>query len=270
MRKIVHLSDLHFGKADMRLAHVLAKTVRDMKPDIVVISGDLTQRATEEEFKTARAFIDELPVPRLIVPGNHDIPSVFQPRRRLFDPYANWKEHIGMDLEPSFVDEEIALFGINTAHPWNWRDGRVTKRQAERLRQAFLSLPPRTVRVVVAHHPFDVPEGRPRRVPQGSEMLLETLAHSGIDMFLSGHLHKFHGGHTADRYELADHSALLVHAGTAISTRLRDEANSFNLLIIEKPALTVISHAWDPELSNFTPLRKERFLDKEQGWRREE
>jgi 3',5'-cyclic AMP phosphodiesterase CpdA len=269
MRKVIHLSDLHFGRADMRLAAVLLKTVRDIKPDVVVISGDLTQRATKEEFMSARQFIDELPVPRIIVPGNHDIPIIYDLRRRFIDPFKAWKEHISPDLEPSFADDEIALFGVNTTHPWSIRDGRVSLRQAERLRQSFLSLDPKIVKVVIAHHPFDVPEGHARRIPKGAKMLLETLAHSGVDIFLAGHLHRAHSGHSSDRYQMADHSTLLIHAGTAISTRRRNEANSFNLLIIEKPHLTVLAYTWNNGTSSFEAVSTQGFVHGEEGWRKE-
>jgi 3',5'-cyclic AMP phosphodiesterase CpdA len=270
MRKIIHLSDFHFGRADMRLAQVLIKTVRDMKPDVVVVSGDLTQRATKGEFQAARQFIDELPVPRIIVPGNHDIPPWYEPRRRFTDPYHSWRTYIGSELEPSFLDEEVAVFGVNTTHPWSFRDGRVSAHQAEWLRQGFFSLGPKMVKIVVAHHPFDVPAGEPRRVPSGARMLMETLAHSGVDLFLAGHLHHAYSGHSADRYQMADHATLLVHAGTAISTRLRNEANSFNLLIIEKPSLTVLSYTWDDGSASFEAIRKERFVHGELGWRKGE
>src|SRR5437868_15414983 len=114
MRTIVHLSDLHFGRVDPALLDPLRELVRSIVPNVVVVSGDLTQRAKSEEFEAARAWLDTLPGPQIIVPGNHDI-SLYNVFRRFVQPLERYKRYITDDLDPMYVDEEIAVLGVNTA-----------------------------------------------------------------------------------------------------------------------------------------------------------
>src|SRR4051794_29114831 len=78
-------SDLHFGSIDLDVVEAMAAEVRTAEPSIVVVSGDLTQRARKQEFMQARSFLDALPSPRLVVPGNHDVP-LFDLYARIFTP----------------------------------------------------------------------------------------------------------------------------------------------------------------------------------------
>lgn len=271
MRKIVHLSDPQFGWVDMKIAAALIKTVRDIKPDVTVVSGDLTQKAWKSEFKAARKFLDELPVPRLVVPGNHDIPQWYEPWARLVNPFRRYRTYIAADLEPSYADEEIALFGINTVHPWGISGGRVTSRQADDLAAKLRAAHPNAVKFLVGHHPFDLPERHVHKLIGGAKAFVERIAEAGLDAILSGHLHVYHTGLSVDRYDIAHRSTLIMHAGTSISTRTRhDEPNSFNVLLVEPPAMTVLSYIWDAKTGEFAAIEKARFARKEDGWRREE
>src|SRR5919112_4091613 len=157
MRTIVHLSDLHFGRIDQSIIEPLAATVSEIKPDVVVVSGDLTQRARTEQFQEAREFLDELPHPQIIVPGNHDVPlyNVFQ---RFLEPLDKYRRYITDDLEPFYADEEVAILGVNTARSLTIKDGRVNEQQVARVRELLCRIDDRVAKIVVTHHPFDLPE----------------------------------------------------------------------------------------------------------------
>src|SRR5688500_6846685 len=130
MRTIIHLSDIHFGRADYRLIEPLISLVRGIGPDLVAISGDFTQRARPGEFREARAFLDELPQPQIVVPGNHDVP-LYNLIARFLNPLGNYRKYISKDLAPCFRDDQIAVVGINTARSFTRKHGRVGLAQIE-------------------------------------------------------------------------------------------------------------------------------------------
>src|SRR5471030_3362505 len=134
MRTLVHLSDLHFGRVDPALLEPLRRRVLGLAPDVVVVSGDLTQRAKTEEFKAARAFLDTLPGPQIVVPGNHDIP-LYNVASRFLTPLRKYTRYVTLDLTPEYVDEEIAVLGINTARSLTFKDGRINREQIEQVRR---------------------------------------------------------------------------------------------------------------------------------------
>lgn len=267
MRTIVHLSDLHFGRVKALLLEPLKKIVREIQPDLVAVSGDLTQRARSYQFQQARSFLDELPKPQIVVPGNHDIPlhNVFA---RFVEPLTKYKHHITDDLQPVYEDEEVAVVGVNTARSLVFKGGRINETQVGRLREKFCALGDDVVKVVVTHHPFDLPEGHDARDLVGrARMAMTGLADCGADLFLAGHLHISHTGHT-QRYKIHGYSALVVQAGTATSTRERGEANSFNVLRIAHPSIVVEKFVWNPSSTAFAVLSAERFEHTDDGWMR--
>jgi len=125
MRTLVHLSDLHFGRVDPALVEPLIQLVGRIRPDVVVVSGDLTQRARTEQFKEARRFLDSLPAPQIVVPGNHDVP-LHNVVSRFLQPLDKYRRYITDDLEPFYVDDAIAVLGINTARSLTIKRGRVS------------------------------------------------------------------------------------------------------------------------------------------------
>ena len=265
MRTIVHLSDLHFGRVNPSLLDPLIGVVREVGPDLVAISGDLTQRARSYQFQEARSFLDALPKPQIVVPGNHDIPlhNLFA---RFFEPLTKYKRYITDDLQPVYEDEEVAVAGVNTARSLVFKGGRINETQVGRVRDKFCSLRDGVVKVVVTHHPFDLPEGHDERDLVGrAKMAMTGLAECGADLFLAGHLHISHTGHTK-RYKIQGHSALVVQAGTATSTRERGEVNSFNLLRIAYPSITVEKFAWDASATSFGVSTVEQFEHTAEGW----
>lgn len=266
MRTIVHLSDLHFGRVNLALIDPLIRAVSEVQPDLVAISGDLTQRARSHQFKEARSFLDALPKPQIVVPGNHDIPlhNVFA---RFLEPLTKYKRYITDDLQPAYEDAEMVIIGVNTARSLVVKGGRINESQVSRLREKFCSFEDRVIKVVVTHHPFDLPEGHDQRDLVGrAKMAMTGLAECGADLFLAGHLHISHTGHTK-RYKIQGHSALVVQAGTATSTRERGEANSFNVLRLAHPSITVERLTWNPATTSFGVSSVEQFQHTaEDGW----
>jgi 3',5'-cyclic AMP phosphodiesterase CpdA len=267
MRTLVHLSDLHFGRVDAALLGPLRLRVQALSPDVVVVSGDLTQRAKSAEFRAAREFLESLPQPQVVVPGNHDVP-LYNVVQRFLRPLAKWKRHIGED-EPVYLDEEIAVVGLNTARSAVFKGGRVNPAQADHVRGKLCVLPSAVTKVVVTHHPFDLPPGGTRRDLVGrAEMAMKTFAQCGADILLSGHLHTTHTTHSAERYRIPGHSALIIQAGTATSTRGRGEVNSFNALAIDGESVRIDRYAWDEVRLDFAVAHTEAFEHRRDGWSR--
>lgn len=265
MRKLVHLSDLHFGRVDAGLLQPLRETLSRLAPHLIIVSGDLTQRAKPGQFRAAREYLDSLEAPKLIVPGNHDIPlyNVFQ---RFLTPLRKYRRIVDEDLEPFFLDDEIAVAGVNTARSLVFKGGRLNMSQVDRVRARLCDLPQGMTKVVVTHHPFDVPSDSTEegQIVGRARMALEKLAGCGADLLLSGHLHQSSIGHTANRYDIAGVSALVVQAGTALSTRARGETNSFNALRVSPRHIEVDRYAWKE--GHFAVEATEAFDHDGRGW----
>ncbi|PYK11387.1 MAG: metallophosphatase [Verrucomicrobia bacterium] len=252
MRVLIHLSDLHFGRADPAIVQPLIDFIRTTKPNLVAVSGDLTQRARSQQFLEARKFLEAIPFPKIVVPGNHDVPlrNLFA---RLFRKFDRFRRYISDDLEPFYADDEIAVAGVNTARALTGKNGRISRQQLEKLRTRFANMPSH-VKIVVTHHPFDLPPGVVGdRVVLRAESAMKTLAQIPVDMLLAGHFH--------DNF-----SALIVASGTAISTRGRGQPNSLNVIDIEALNISITQHRWDPNRAGFEPFSTERFVRMANGW----
>jgi len=266
MRTIVHLSDIHFGRVDPRVVAPLVDAIRAVAPTLVAVSGDLTQRARRRQFKQARAFLDQLPPPLLVVPGNHDVP-LFNLAARLLDPFGGYRRHIAQDLEPMYQDEEMIAVGMNSARSVPFHGGgRLNVAQVTHTHARLVAAPQHAIRIVVTHHPFDLPKSHGDEHLIGrSDMAMRQLAAAGADLFLAGHLHVSHIGHTAERYRIAGHSALVVQAGT-MSMRGRGEVNTFNVLRLARPLITIERHSWDDAKQTFTTSWRGAFQHTPDGW----
>ena len=246
MRIIAHISDLHFGTEDPAVAAALfdeLSGVTAVRPSLIAISGDLTQRAREHQFRAARAYLDRLPVPYLVVPGNHDVP-LYDVWNRLLHPLDKYRRFITSSMMPVHVDDDLAVVGINTAHGLTFKDGRITRELAERA-AAALANQGRRWKAIVAHHPFVGPAGGPAgdRV-DGAVDALPILQAAGIEMILTGHLHVAYAPDAAG-FRSDDHTIIAVHAGTCMSTRTRGEPNGYNTLAIDGDEITLVNRVWD-------------------------
>ncbi|MDQ6651752.1 MAG: metallophosphoesterase [Acidobacteriota bacterium] len=268
MRSIVHLSDIHFGRVNSAVISPLIETITKIKPDLVAVSGDLTQRARSHQFKEARAFLNALPKPQIVVPGNHDVP-LHNVLARFVQPLRKYQRYVTNDLRPFYYDDEIAVIGVNTARSLTIKGGRINQEQVAWMRERLCATDPLAVKVVVTHHPFDLPEGHDERNLVGrARMAMEGLASCGADLFLAGHLHVSHTTYSARRYNIKGHSALVVQAGTAASTRGRGEANSFNVIRVDRPHIAVERLEWQPDRDEFDLVMTERFTHTPDGWTR--
>jgi 3',5'-cyclic AMP phosphodiesterase CpdA len=265
MRTIVHLSDLHFGRLDANVVTPLLATIGELKPDLIAISGDFTQRARRRQFKEARAFLESLPYQRLVVPGNHDVP-LYDIARRFLRPLNRYQRYIAEDLEPIYVDAEIAALGLNSARSATFGRGRLNADQIDRATARLRAVDPHLVKIIVTHHPFDLPDdyGAEHLVGR-AKLAMAQFAAVGADLFLAGHLHVSHIGHTAERYKIAGHSALVVQAGT-LSARLRGEPNSFNVLRVNRPQIAIARWTWATAQRVFIETSVRDFRHTDQGW----
>ena len=268
MRTVVHLSDLHFGRIDPPILAPLVKFIGELKPHLVAISGDLTQRARTAEFLAAREFLAAIPFPQIVVPGNHDVPlhNVFARFARKLDRY---QRYITKDLQPVFSDEEMIVVGVNTARAFTWKDGRINRRQLAQLRATMNGPGSARTKIVVTHHPFDLPGGASGRVVGRSRLSMKTLAECRVDLLLAGHFHIADTTQTAKRYQLPGYSAIIVSSGTSTSTRGRGQPNSLNVIRIDAPNLTIERRIWRPASGLFDVFSIEQFRRAENEWIRE-
>ena len=266
MRTLIHLSDLHFGRVDHSIIEPLIDRIMSVGPDLIAVSGDLTQRARRRQFRQARAFLDRLPFPTIVVPGNHDVP-LFNLAARYLEPFGGYRRAIDANLEPSHIDEEMAVIGLNSARGLIVSGrGRLNRQQVDRAAARLRPLSSSLVKMIVTHHPFDLPAGYdPEHLVGRSDMAMTQLTEVGADLFLAGHLHVSHVGHTAARYRIAGHSALVVQSGT-MSTRGRGELNTFNVLHIASSEMTVERYSWEAGTHAFTRSFAEIFCRTEEGW----
>jgi 3',5'-cyclic AMP phosphodiesterase CpdA len=239
MRTIFHVSDLHFGREDPPVVEALLRELQASPRALLVVSGDLTQRARRSEFQSARAFLDATGLSWLAVPGNHDIP-LFDLLRRFVSPLGRFHRYVSPEENPFVEDEELAVLGLNTARSNTWKNGRLSADQIAMIRQRLDPLPGRVFKVVVTHHPFVPPprDPAPPLVGRGPQALGVAEA-CGVELLLAGHLHQ---GFVADvrRHHLAIRRSILVaQAGTAVSHRRRHEPNSINVVIVDLPRLVL-------------------------------
>jgi 3',5'-cyclic AMP phosphodiesterase CpdA len=232
MTLLLQISDPHFGTERPEVVEGLVHLSRAQRPDLVVLSGDITQRATRRQFAVARAFCDRLGAPAwLALPGNHDIP-LFDIGRRVLRPYARYRAAFGEALEGEWSSPDMVVLTLNTTRPWRHKNGTLSAAQVERVAVRLASVSPAQLRVVAVHQPMAVYRKQDERdLMRGHAAALRRWAEAGVDLVLGGHIHL--------PYVLALHQQdaaitrpmWVVQAGTAVSTRIRHEAgNSVNLI----------------------------------------
>ncbi|MBV8729864.1 MAG: metallophosphoesterase [Acidobacteriia bacterium] len=250
MKRIIHLSDLHFGWNETKLVETLTQMVQEQKPHLTVVSGDFVEHAAKAEFEQAAEFVRLLPEPRLLVPGNHDLPFYNLALRPIVGLHY-FRKYITADMSPFYMDDEIAVAGIDTARIWPIRNGSMSLVQEGEIERRLCKLPSDIVRVLVTHHPFDLPgEYKARYLVHHGERALKRLA-CCLDLLLAGHMHIGASGRVADRFQTPNGSLIFSQAGTAISKRYKGERNSFNCIEIERPEIRITKYTWDADESAY-------------------
>lgn len=232
MSVVLQLSDPHFGTEQAPVAEALLALARQARPDLLVLSGDVTQRARRRQYDAARAYLDRLAMPAtLALPGNHDIP-LFNLPARLLRPYGGWRRCFGDDLEPVYESTELLVIGVNTTRPRRHKDGEVSAAQVERVAARLARARRGQLRLVVTHQPLHVIEpGDEANLLHGAETAARAWAAAGADLVLGGHIHLPYVRPLAERYAGLARPVWAVQAGTALSWRVRRGApNSVNLL----------------------------------------
>lgn len=250
--KIIHLSDLHFGTENSFIVDHLNSAIKNLDAGMVIISGDFTQIASREEFIKTREFLDSLSLPVFCVPGNHDIPR-FHILERFLMPYRRYKKFISPKLCPVFEDDNIVIAGLNTARRillhWNWANGAVSYRQLRFLNKVFCGAKEK-FRLCVLHHPLYNAEGVPLDVTVfGGRKALKKMIDLDVHLVLSGHVH-------FASIAMIENT-VFASASTALSTRLRDQENGFNLVTIEEEFFE-ISH-FTYKNAGFSPTGTARY-----------
>ncbi|HWL30422.1 MAG TPA: metallophosphoesterase [Burkholderiaceae bacterium] len=232
MSVVLHMSDPHFGTERAPVMEALERLVHEQAPDLMVLSGDITQRARKREFTAAGDFIDRLAIPaQLVIAGNHDIP-LFDVATRIFGPYSRYKRTFGSNLEPVHETAELLVIGVRTTRRYRHIEGEVSAAQVERVAQRLKQAGEGQLRIVVTHQPVYVTHpADEEHLLRGRDRAIKEWAEAGVDLILGGHIHRpfvraLHEG-------LADlrHQVWVVQAGTAVSARTRNDSNnSINLI----------------------------------------
>ncbi len=264
---LLQISDLHFGPPFVeRVGEAALRIAPQLKPDAVIISGDLTQRAKRQQFEAARLFMSRLPqVPRLVIPGNHDVP-LYRIFERIVNPHGLYKEIISPDLNPVLRIKQAIIAGLDSTAPHSAiSNGRIFKSQLDDCEQVFQDAPPDAIRIVVAHHHFaPAPDYLKDSIMPRARRAMERFADLKVEMILGGHLHRAYVGNSLDFYPGAhrDRGIIIVQSGTTTSRRGRGreaEKNSLNLIEIHRSTITISHYMYFHETDSFEPFSRHTF-----------
>jgi len=255
MRKLLHVSDVHFGPPHRPAVSAgVLELVAERQPDLVVIAGDLTQRAKPRQFEQARQWVDGLAAPSIAVPGNHDVP-MYRVWERVFAPYGAYRKHFDANLEPTFEDDELFVIGINSAYNWTIKDGRVSPGRIRRLEHQLAAAPKDKMRVAVVHHELiPAPRFGSQKVLTNAARLAEVLAAGGVQLVLSGHLHQAYAALAETYYPGVGAAMLVAHSGTTTSSRGRGCERGRNTgywLELEPGRIRLVGLEWEPAGKKF-------------------
>lgn len=232
MSVVFHASDTHFGAASAEVIEASVALAHALRPDVLVLSGDVTQRARRAELDAAAAWVARLAIPtKVIVPGNHDIP-LFNLFARVVAPYGGYVRVFGEDLEPEHLSPDLMVLGVNTTRPRRHTDGEISPAQIQRVARRLRTATPRQLRIVVTHQPVHViRESDVTNRVHGAEEAIRSWASAGADLVLGGHIHLPYIRPLADAHRDLARPVWCIQAGTAVSTRVRgNHPNSINVL----------------------------------------
>jgi 3',5'-cyclic AMP phosphodiesterase CpdA len=267
MLTLLHMSDLHFGPPYVpKVGEAVLRIAAALHPDAIVISGDLTQRAKRQQFIRAREFIDLLPrVPKLVVPGNHDVP-LYRVAERILRPHALYRKYIAADLNQVLRLDNAVLVALDSTAPRSAiTNGRLHRGQLDFCREAFDDAPPEAARIVVAHHHFaPAPDYIHDETMPRSKRAMRRFMELGVELIMGGHLHRAYVGNSLDFFPSSngDRGIIIAQSGTTTSRRGRGrerEKNSFNLIQIGSEVLQITHYMFFDEEGEFGPLSRHEF-----------
>ena len=222
--RIIQISDLHFGMHNPAIIEPFFEDLAVLKPEIIIISGDVTQRAMQEQYQQLQVFLKRLPAPFLIVPGNHDIP-LYDPFSRLFHPFKRYKQYISSQLESSFCNEEVNILGVNSVTPYKIKDGTLDHQTLNLIKNHFSSTSSQ-LNILFFHHNLNYFSGMHHPLNDAQEFI-NYLKDSPIHVVCTGHLH-YATLKLISKNEVG--SCALLHAGSLCCQRTKDKMNSFYLI----------------------------------------
>ena len=227
MSVLLQISDTHFGTEQLPVVEALAAFTAQQRPDVVVLSGDITQRARRAQFRVARAFVERLATPVLAIPGNHDVP-LFDVLARVTRPYGRYREAFGDELEPVHASADLLVQCLNTTRWWRHTSGEISTEQIERVAARVAGASPNQLRVIVVHQPVSVPSaGDVHNLVYRHAAAVRRWADAGADLVMGGHIHLPY----VTPLPGLPRRLWSVQAGTAVSHRVRGgKPNSVNLL----------------------------------------
>lgn len=267
---LMHISDLHAGPPfNAALAEQVAREAHELRPDLLVISGDFVQRADfQAQWRTITTFLKRLPEPRLVVPGNHDVP-MFNPFQRVFRSLDLYKQHISPDLNPVFERPGLAVVGGCTAHGLTVDGGRLSPEQIATMEQLFTRYPAETCKVAVLHHHVVNPPGAEGRSKiQNAEESVEFLDRCGVELLLCGHIHVSYVGTTLDVRPDLRQGTIICQSGTTTSRRGKSRErgkNSYNLIEIDDKVIRIGQHLYLEDAGRFVPVAEHVFPRRSAG-----
>jgi len=247
MSILLQISDPHFGTEQPPVVAALLELARQLKPEVIALSGDITQRARRGQFAAAADFVAQLPPSRLLaIPGNHDIP-MFNLAARAFTPYANFQRVFGADLEPLHDSEHMLVIGVNTTRPQRRKDGEVSKEQIESVAARLRTARPQQLRIVMIHQPVHVIRTQDlENVLHGHRIAVPAWAAAGADLIMGGHIHLPYVRPLEEHFADLPRRVWAVQAGTAVSSRVRHEApNSVNVVRHKAAQAACEVERWD-------------------------
>lgn len=236
-RCIIQISDTHFGKDNSSVTEKLLQRINELSPDLLILSGDITQRGREVQFQQAKSFLDRIACDhKLCVPGNHDIP-LYNVVGRFFNPLKWYRHYMGAE-ESQLVFNPVAVIGVNTCNLWHYKNGIISRSQIQRVVEFCQSVPKDYFKIVVAHHPVDaLLSSDEENIVENAETAVLTWAAAGVDLIMGGHIHCQFCRNLQLRYPSLQTSLMVSQAGTANSVRTRSGfLNSFTQLTLDANA----------------------------------
>jgi 3',5'-cyclic AMP phosphodiesterase CpdA len=262
---LLHVSDLHFGKPFLpEVAEAVLDHSRAIDPDVVVVSGDLTQRARADQFRQAAEYLKRFERPIVVTPGNHDVPF-YRIWERFLAPYRYYRRYICSELNTATEVAGLLIVTLNSSRRFTLTNGRIRRSQLRFATRAFEAAGDSLVRIVVTHHHLAPPPGFERaNVMPFARRALRRFTEADVDLILAGHTHRAYIGTSLDFFpgDLRRRGIVIVQCGTSTSSRGRGRErmrNTLNVIRIDEGVISVVHHAWAADPSRFVPISKHYF-----------